>query len=96
MQSHNHLHIAINYERDLDKLKEDESPPDNLLLKNIAEIIHNIYQKTSSSQAIHKVDYNPTVNYVNKPRSSQPSKNSRQHYSPSKPSSIFKPARVNE
>ena len=96
MQSPDHLHIAMDYERDLDKLKEDESPPDNLLLKNIAETIHNIYQKTSSSQAMHKVDYNPTVNYVNKSRSYQPSNNSRQRYTPNKPSSNFKPARVNE
>ena len=85
MQSPDHLHIAMDYERDLDKLKEDESPPDNLLLKNIAETIHNIYQKTSSSQAMHKVDYNPTVNYVNKSRSYQPSNNSRQRYTPNKP-----------
>lgn len=96
MQSPDHLHIAMDYERDLEKLKEDESPPDNLLLKNIAETIHNIYQKKFSSQAIHKVDYNPTVNYVNKPRSSQPSNNSRQRYTLNKPSSRFKPARFNE
>ena len=96
MQSPDHLHIAMDYERDMDNLKEDESPPNNLLLKNISETIHNVYQKTSSSHAIHKVDYTPTVKYVNKPRSSTPSDNFRKCDAPNKSSSTVNTTRLNE
>ena len=54
MQYLDHLHITMDYKLDMDILKEAETPPDNLLLKNIAEIIHNIYQKIFFSYAINK------------------------------------------